>query len=43
MFLAAKGLGAALERTCRPGHERVGPTKWEGLVLSSAPPVTAAR
>lgn len=41
MFMAAQGQGAALERTCRPRHEREGPTKWEGLVLSSAPPVKA--
>ena len=26
MFMAAQGQGAALERTCRPRHEREGPT-----------------
>ena len=33
------GAGVASGRTCRPRHEREGPTQWEGLVL---PGVTTA-
>ena len=33
------GAGVASGRTCRPRHEREGPTQWEGLVL---PDVTTA-
>ncbi len=30
--------GVASGRTCRPRHEREGPTQWEGLVLPGVTP-----
>ena len=30
--------GVAPGRTCRPRHEREGPTQWEGPVLPDVPP-----
>ena len=35
------GAGVASGRTCRPRHEREGPTQWEGLVLPDVAPAPA--
>ena len=35
------GAGVAPGRTCRPRHEREGPTQWEGLVLPGVTPAPA--